>query len=63
MECIDSLSIYGNKSSPHTKKSALTSPVRAECGMFVMYCMQWCISVSDVFVVCGCAVSRKYINV
>ena len=22
-----------------------TSPVTTECGMFVMYCMQWCISV------------------
>ena len=27
---------------------AFTSPVRTECGMFVMYCMQWCMSVSAV---------------
>ena len=27
---------------------ALTSPVRTECGMFVMYCMQCWISVSAV---------------
>ena len=27
---------------------AFTSPVRTECGMFVMYCMQCCMSVSDV---------------
>ena len=27
---------------------AFTSPVRTECGMFVMYCMQCCISVSAV---------------
>ena len=27
---------------------AFTSPVRTECGMFVMYCMQVCMSVSDV---------------
>ena len=27
---------------------AFTSPVRAECGMFVMYCMQCCMSVSAV---------------
>ena len=27
---------------------ALTSPVRTECGMFVMYCMQCCMSVSAV---------------
>ena len=25
---------------------AFTSPVRSECGMFVMYCMQCCMSVS-----------------
>ena len=42
---------------------AFTSPVRTECGMFVMYCMQWCMSVSSCFVVHGCAVSRRYINV
>ena len=27
---------------------AFTSPVMTECGMFVMYCMQWCMSVSAV---------------
>ena len=27
---------------------AFTSPVRIECGMFVMYCMQCCMSVSAV---------------
>ena len=27
---------------------AFTSPVRNECGMFVMYCMQCCMSVSAV---------------
>ena len=26
----------------------VTSPVRTECGMFVMYCMQCCMSVSAV---------------
>ena len=25
---------------------AFTSPMRTECGMFVMYCMQCCMSVS-----------------
>ena len=30
---------------------AFTSPVMIECGMFVMYCMQCCMSVSAVFVV------------
>ena len=28
---------------------AFTSPVRTECGMFVIYCMQCCMSVSAVF--------------
>ena len=27
---------------------AFTSPVRTECGMFVMYCMQCCMSVPAV---------------
>ena len=27
---------------------AFTSPVRTECGMFVMYCMQCCMSMSAV---------------
>ena len=27
---------------------AFTTPVRTECGMFVLYCMQWCMSVSAV---------------
>ena len=27
---------------------AFTSPVRTECGMFVMYCIQCCMSVSSV---------------
>ena len=27
---------------------AFTSPVRTECGMFAMYCMQCCMSVSAV---------------
>ena len=41
---------------------AFTSPVRTECGMFVMYCMQCCMSVSAV-AVRGCGVSRMYIDV
>ena len=27
---------------------SFTSPVRTECGMFVMYCMQCCMSVSAI---------------
>ena len=30
----------------HTVECAFTSPVRTECGMFVMCCMEWCMSVS-----------------
>ena len=41
---------------------AFTSPVRTDCGMFVMYCMQCCMSVSAILVR-GCAISRMYINV
>ena len=46
----------------HTVECAFTSPVRSECGIFVMYCMQCCMSVSG-SVVGGCAVSRRYIDV
>ena len=42
---------------------AFTSPVRTECGMFVMYCMKCCMSVSSCFVVRGCGVSRMYTDV
>ena len=31
-----------------TVECAFTSPVRTECGMFVMYCLQCCMPVSDV---------------
>ena len=30
------------------EECAFTSPVRTECGMFVMYFMQWCMSMSAV---------------
>ena len=32
----------------HKVECACTSPVSTECGMFVMCCMQWCMSVSAV---------------
>ena len=32
----------------HNVECAFKSPVRTECGMFVMCCMQCCMSVSDV---------------
>ena len=48
----------------HTVDCVFTSPVRTECGMFVMCCMQYCKSVYVCcFVVCGCVVSRRYIYV
>ena len=37
---------------------AFTSLVMTECGMFVMYCIQCSMSVSAVFLLRGCAVSR-----
>ena len=40
----------------HKVECAFTSPVRTECGMIVMCCMQC-------FVVCGCAVTRRYVDV
>ena len=43
---------------------AFTSPVRTECGMFVMYVLYAVLYVRvSCFVVRGCAVSRRYINV
>ena len=39
---------------------AFTFPVRTECGMFVLYAVLYaCVCC---FVVCGCAVSRRYID-
>ena len=46
----------------HKVECTFTYPVRTECGMFVMCCMQCCMSVS-VLLVRGCAVSRRYIDV
>ena len=43
----------------HTLKCVFTSLLRTECSMFVECCM----SVSAVFVVCGWAMSRRYIDV
>ena len=37
--------------------------MRTKCGMFMMYCMQCCMSRVSCFVVRGCGVSRRYINV
>ena len=39
---------------------AFTSPVRTECGMFVMYCMQCCMSVSAVFIAWMCCLEEVY---
>ena len=38
----------------HTVECAFTSPVRTECGMFVMCCMQCCMSMSAVWNVSMC---------
>ena len=43
---------------------AFTSPVRTECGMFVMYCTVCSVVCPcQLFVVRGCGVSRRYIHV
>ena len=42
---------------------AFTSPVRTECGMLVTYCMPVLYVRVSCFVVRGCAVSQRYINV
>ena len=48
----------------HKVECAFTSPVKTECSMFVMCCMQCCVSVHVCcFVVRGCAVSKRYIHV
>ena len=39
---------------------AFTTPVRTECGMFVMCCMQCCISVSTVCSVWMCSLEELY---
>ena len=45
----------------HKMEYACTTPVRTECGMFVMYAVLYvCVCC---FVVRGCAVSRRYIDV
>ena len=39
---------------------AFTSPVRTECGMLVMYCMQCCMSVSPVCSAWMCCLEEVY---
>ena len=46
----------------HRVKCAFTSPVRTECGMFVMYWYAVLYVRVSCFVVRGCAVSKRYIN-
>ena len=40
-----------------------TSPVRTECGMFVMCCKQCLFPCQLFFIIRGCAVSRRYIKI
>ena len=47
----------------HRVEYAFTSPMRTECGVFVMRRLQCCMLVSTVLLARGCAVSRRYINV
>ena len=40
--------IWGHQCTSAREWSSFTSPVRTECPMLVMYCMQCCMSVSAV---------------
>ena len=62
MKSVNSCPLWSSVYECQSVECAFTSPMRTECGMFVMYCMQCCMSVSPVLVR-GCAVSRRYINV
>ena len=44
----------------HNMKCAFTSPVRTEYGMFVMCCIQFCMSVSAVCSVWMCCLEEVY---
>ena len=44
----------------HKVECAFTSLVRTECGMFVMYCTQCCMSVSADFSVWMCCLEEVY---
>ena len=44
----------------HRVECAFTSPVRTECGMFVMYCMQCCMTVSVVLCAWVCCFEEVY---
>ena len=44
----------------HKVECTFTSPVRTECGMFVMCCMQCCMSVSAGCSVCMCCLEEVY---
>ena len=43
-----SCSLWSSVYECHKVECAFTSPVRTKCGMFVMFCMQCCMSVSAV---------------
>ena len=43
-----SCSLWSSVYESQRVECAFTSPVRTECCMFVMCCMQWCMSVSAV---------------
>ena len=47
-------------SSLQRVECAFTSPVTTECGLFVMDCMQCCMSVSTVCNACMCCLEEVY---
>ena len=56
-----SCSLWSSVYECQRMECAFTSPVRTECGMFVMCAVLYVLV--NCFLVSGCAVSRRYINV
>ena len=48
MTSVISCPLWSSVYECHKLECVFTSPARTECGMFVMCCMQWCMSVSAV---------------
>ena len=44
MRSVISCPLWSSVYECHKAECTFTSPVRNECGMFVMYCMQCCVS-------------------
>ena len=49
MTCAISWPLWSSEYECQRVECAFTSPVSTECGIFVIYCMQYCMSVSAVW--------------